>query len=79
MVAVSLKKNEITIITHRLGNLPMAEAYCTKIYNSGKNPDIFLHLIKTYLYPPEDSAISKDESIHLALRVFSNHYEYSGS
>ena len=47
----------------------MAEAYCTKIYNSGKNPDIFLHLIKTYLYPPEDSAISKDESIHLALRV----------
>ena len=45
--------NALTIITHRLGNLPMAEAYCTKIYNSGKNPGIFLHLIKTYLYPPE--------------------------
>lgn len=65
----------MSIIAHRLGNINMADAYCTKIYNSGKNPDIFLHLIKTYLYPPEDSSLSKEESIHLALRVFSNHFE----
>lgn len=54
----------------------MADAYCMKIFNSGKNPDIFLHLIKTYLYPPEDSTLSKEDSIHLALRVFSSHFEY---
>ncbi|KAK8822896.1 hypothetical protein WA556_001787, partial [Blastocystis sp. ATCC 50177/Nand II] len=67
--------NALSIIAHRLGNINMADAYCTKIFNSGKNPDIFLHLIKTYLYPPKDSTLSKEDSIHLALRVFSSHFD----
>lgn len=54
----------------------MAEAYCLKMYTSHKNREIFMHLIKTYLFPPENSCIPKEECCKLALRVFSNHAEY---
>ena len=53
----------------------MAEKYCNKIYHSGKNDDIFMHLIKTYLYPPENSCISKEESMRGVLQILSDHVE----
>ncbi|KNB45262.1 hypothetical protein JH06_1061 [Blastocystis sp. subtype 4] len=67
--------NALEIIAHQMGNVDMAEAYCQKIFVSGKNPNIFLHLIKTYLFPPPTSTLSNEESIQLALRVFGNHVD----
>ena len=65
----------LTLIAHKMGDVDKAEAYCRRIFDQGKNPDIFLRLVETYLSPPADSTLSPRESRQLALRVFANHME----
>lgn len=36
-----------------------------------------MNVLNRYLFPPENSCIPKEDSCKLALRVFSNHAEYS--
>ena len=65
----------LEIIAHRLGNRNMAESYCQRVWDSGRNRSIFLHLIKTYLFPPDHSTLSREECIQLAIRVLTDHMD----
>ncbi|CBK23178.2 uncharacterized protein [Blastocystis hominis] len=66
----------LEIIAHRLGNKNMAEAYCQKVWNSNRNENIFIHLLKTYLFPPESSILSRNESLKLAIGVLTDHSDH---